>query len=259
MFRELLIYNVDEKKIRLGPKKDGGYVVLKKFSKSIDTLFSFGVENNVDFEIDFQKRFLPKKICLYDHTISSLPKKKNNFIFFKKGLASVKKKNFLTLNNIAQELDCNNNFLKLDIEFDEWDVFETVYERNLLKFNQIICEFHFFFLKYEDVDKQNILTPYFKKFSINNYKKINKILFYKYQNVLSKINKNFYIFHISANNSLPSIKVFGKKIPQLLEISFVRKDLIKNISLFKGILPVKNLDFPNKSYKDDIINFYPFK
>ena len=84
MFRELLIYNVDEKKIRLGPKKDGGYVVLKKFSKSIDTLFSFGVENNVDFEIDFQKRFLPKQICFYDHTISSLPKKKIILFFLKK-------------------------------------------------------------------------------------------------------------------------------------------------------------------------------
>ena len=52
----------------------------------------------------------------------------------------------------------------MDIEYDEWEVFEKISENTLQKFNQIICEFHFFFINQENVNFEN-LTPYFKSFS----------------------------------------------------------------------------------------------
>ena len=94
MFKNLKIYNLDYKKKRIGPKKDGGYILLDQVSNKTDYLYSFGVENNIDFEIDFYSRYRPKKIFLFDHTIKKLPKK-TKFKFIKKGLSSKKKKKIL--------------------------------------------------------------------------------------------------------------------------------------------------------------------
>ena len=166
-------------------------------------------------------------------------------------------KNFETLENITKNFD-DNNILKMDIEYDEWEVFENVNTNTLKKFKQIIVEFHLFFLDENDVDANNKLTPYFKQFSKDNYNKINKFLLKKYENVFKKLIMNFTLFHISANNSLPIKKIFKTKFPQLLELSLVRNDLVKKKKLFKGSLPIKDLDYPNKYYKDDLKNFYPF-
>lgn len=255
MFSELKMYNLNEKKIRLGSKSDGGYVVLKKYCKNIDFFYSFGVEDNIDFETSFEKIFSPKQIQLYDHTIKKYPTFSKKMNFFKKGLSNKPSKKFISLDQLI--FISNNNFLKMDIEYDEWEVFNDVKYDTLLRFQQIVCEFHFFFLDIDDIDQKKILTPYFREFTRNNYKKINKMLFHKYETVLKKINNYFYIFHLSANNSLPKKNIFGKSIPQLLEISFLRKDLVRNVKEFKGSLPIKGLDYPNKNYKPDIYNFYP--
>lgn len=256
MFKFLKLYDVGYKKIRVGPKKDGGYILLKEPSKNIKNLLSFGVEDNIDFEIDFNKKFKPRKISLFDHTVNKLPKK-TKFSFIKKGLSDKKNKKFETLKSISKNFD-NNNILKMDIEFDEWKIFENIEIETLIKFKQIICEFHLFFLEKKDVDSDKKLTPYFKNFSINNYEKINKMLLHRYETVFKKLNQYFTTYHLSANNSLPLKKLFGKKFPQLIEISFVRNDLINKKKLYEGKLPIKNLDFANKTYKRDLKKFYPF-
>tara|TARA_B110000503_G_scaffold131038_1_gene205090 strand:+ start:412 stop:741 length:330 start_codon:yes stop_codon:yes gene_type:complete len=108
------------------------------------------------------------------------------------------------------------------------------------------------------VNSQKNLTPYFESFSVNNYNKVNDLLKKRYEKVLKKIMEYFVPFHLSANNSLPLKKIFGKKIPQLLEISFLRKDLVKKTKPFLKKLPVKGLDFPNKPYRKELVSFYPF-
>ena len=259
MLNQIKLFDVNKRKIRCGPKRDGGYILLDEISRNTDTLFCFGVENNIDFELEFIKKFKPKQNILFDHTIDNLPKKKlKNMKFIKKGLSDIKSKKYVTLDEITKN-SFKNNILKMDIEYDEWKIFEKVSTKTLLKFKMIIVEFHFFFLDLKDVDAKNVLTPYFKNFSINNYKKINQMLIKKYQNVLEKLNQNFIPFHLSANNSLPLKKIKGKFIPQLLEFSYVRKDLISKPKISKKILPIKNLDYPNKPYKPDFKYFYPFK
>ena len=142
MFKFLKLYDVGYKKIRVGPKEDGGYVLLKEPSKNTKNLLSFGVEDNIDFEIDFNKKFKPNKISLFDHTVNKLPKK-TKFSFIKKGLSDKKNNKFETLKSISKNFD-NNNILKMDIEFDEWKIFENIEIETLIKFKQIICEFHLF-------------------------------------------------------------------------------------------------------------------
>tara|TARA_Y100000389_G_C17465264_1_gene524909 strand:+ start:4212 stop:4982 length:771 start_codon:yes stop_codon:yes gene_type:complete len=255
MFQYLKIYDLNQKKIRIGPKKDGGYILLDQISKNTDNLFSFGVEDNIDFEIDFYSKYKPKNIILYDHTVDKLPKK-TNFKFVKKGLSHKKTKKFISLDDLKIKQD-TNNILKMDIEYDEWSVFEKISLETLMKFKQIICEFHFFFLNPDNLDHEN-LSPYFTNFSKDNYKKINQLLRLRYEKVLKKLTNHFTIFHLSANNSLPLKKMFNFKFPQLIELSLVRNDMIKEKKFFKGKIPINNLDFPNKSYKQDLTNFYPF-
>lgn len=114
----------------------------------------------------------------------------------------------------------------MDIEYDEWEVFDEISVDVLSKFNQIICEFHFFFLDPLNLDNEK-LTPYFTKFSKNNYKKINYLLKQRYEKVLKKLTRHFTIFHLSANNSLPLKKLFNKKFPQLIELSLVNNRFVK--------------------------------
>ena len=185
MFNLFKIYDVGFSKVRVGPKKDGGYILLNEHSKNINNLLSFGVEDNIDFELDFSKKFKPSFTKLYDHTVKKLPKK-NKFIFKKIGLGVKNSKNFKTLENISKNFD-DNNILKMDIEYDEWSIFERVDMNTLRKFKQIVVEFHLFFLEERDVDSRNKLTPYFKEFSKNNYNKINKFLLCRYENVIKKL------------------------------------------------------------------------
>jgi hypothetical protein len=50
------------------------------------------------------------------------------------------------------------------------------------------------------------------------------------------------------------------KIPDVIEITYVRKDIIGNVFEYNKInLPIQNLDFPNHPQLPDIdLNFYPF-
>ena len=60
MFKFLKLYDVGYKKIRVGPKKDGGYILLKELNKCIKNLLSFGVEDNIDFASKTYKSDLKK-------------------------------------------------------------------------------------------------------------------------------------------------------------------------------------------------------
>ena len=60
MLNQIKFFDVNKKKVRCGPKSDGGYVLLNEISKNTNTLFSFGVENNIDFELEFIKKIQTK-------------------------------------------------------------------------------------------------------------------------------------------------------------------------------------------------------
>ena len=121
-----------------------------------------------------------------------------------------------------------------------------------------MVEFHFIFLNKSNLNK-DFYTKYFYGFYKDNFKLINKILINYCNNILSKLNKYFYIFHISANNSLPFF-YFNKKIkiPPLLELSLINKNNIHyKPTIYSKSLPKKGIDSPNKYYKNDLNNFYP--
>jgi len=253
MIKNIKIYDTEYTKKRFGLKKDGGYVILDEIFKKCDILYSYGISDDVSFELDFVKQNPEAQVRLFDHTIDSLPEKNKNFSFLKQGIATEKKNDLDTLENhlnLYGDINKPNKTLKIDIEWNEWDVFDKMPENTLTQFDQIICEFHFIPVIYKDTH-----TEYFTKFHKFVYKEINKILFAKYQNVLDKITKHYYIYHLHINNSLKLNKIDEQDFPPLVEMSFVNKKIINKPCIIKPEYPIKDLDYPNKYYREDILNF----
>jgi len=247
------IYDTEYTKKRLGPNKDGGYIVLDEICKKCEVLYVYGVGDDISFELDFLLLNPNAKIRLFDHTIEKPPANHESFAFLKEGICFLKKPQLNTLENHLKfygDLDRPKKSLKIDVEWNEWDVFEQMPDYILSQFDQIFCEFHFIPVVYDGSHSQ-----YFTEFNKFVYSKINALLFEKYQNVLEKISKYYYIFHIHINNSLPLGVIDLETFPQLLEISFVNKSLIRTPTLIKPQFPIQNLDFPNKYYKKDIVDF----
>ena len=224
---------VGHKKIRIGKKADGGYILLDDL-KNIKIAYSFGISH----EISFDKELADKKIdvYMYDHTIKSLPFENSRFHWKKIGLSGIisNKTNLKTLPELLKEnghFKENDIILKIDIESHEWEVFQNLPTNILNQFKYIVGEFH--------ISKQ-------KKFN--------------YYNILEKLELTHQIFHLHCNNCGKIIELDGYKICNLLEISLIKKSGY-NFYKDNNKLPIDGLDYKNCKYKreiSDILNFYNY-
>jgi hypothetical protein len=195
------------KLIRFGSKFDGGYALAKPNKRNI--LISGGISNNSDFETS---------ICgqisygyLFDHTIKVLNLSIKNYVFYRKKIVITKSDQYgVNLNDFISQVESKSVILKLDIEGDEWNVLSQLSTNNLLKCEQIVVEFH------------NLLDIYdTKKFDL-------------YVKVLTKIRENHKVININVNNYGASSMLFGEKISDVYEISFLRHDLYAKIPKVKS-------------------------
>ena len=257
-FKKLRIFSTNHTLKRFGNDSDGGYVAPKEVVNSLDYLISIGVEDNISFELDLMSINKDLQTVLVDGTIENFtPPDKVRLI--NKNLALKNDDDNITLEEILTDIDSENIALQIDIEFDEWNIFDNLSEEILKKFKLTIIELHFVFIDNEIHLKSQNLTPYFNKFYSNTYKKINRMLLEKYDNVLAKFLIDFSIVHLHANNSLKLINYEGTNIPPLLEVTLLNNSEIKKSDLYSGELPIDNLDLPNKKDRDDLFNFYPFR
>jgi hypothetical protein len=185
---------------------------------------SFGISR----EISFDKGLADKNIdvFMYDHTINKLPFENSKFHWKKIGLTGRNiNGNMKTLPDLIEENGHSkekNMILKLDIESNEWDVFQYLPIKNLRQFKYIVAEFHF-----SDSSKVD------------------------YYNILKKLQETHQIFHIHCNNCGRIIKLNRYSICSLLEISFIQKEGYEFID-DNNIYPIQNLDYKNCKKKEDI-------
>lgn len=238
------VYDCNMTKVRLGNKVDGGYVVLKELCERTKQINTFGVGEDVSFELDFINNFrVVEEVNLFDPFIDKLPIHHNKFYFYKSSLVQDA--------DLLFKDDC---MFKMDIEWDEWSTLFMKGETFLHKCYQLVIEFHIL-----HVEPRADLTSYFTQVYQRLMDYVNGRLFRIYRQILEGINKQFYLFHIHANNSLPMITLEGYKIPPLLELSFVRKDLVRRVKMVKTTFPIEGLDLPNKIDRPDIINYFPIR
>ena len=229
-------------KVRVGNQCDGGYVLLDEINRRhTDFCYSFGVGDDVGFELDFANKYPGTRFRMFDPTIDRLPEEHKDFVFDKTALGE---------NNLI--FIHGKTLLKIDVEWAEWDVLSKVPMSYLLNCSQILIEFHLV-----HAEQQPGLSPYFNSFYKQCFDRINNKLFFSYIRVINKLCEFFHIFHIHANNSLPKKRMGDCWMPPLLELSFVRKDLIESTRMTESNFPVPGLDFANKTDRDDITNVYP--
>lgn len=260
-----------KEKIRIGNKHDGGYVVYEKLLDKTDVLISYGIGWDTAFEEHFH-RLTGKKVLMFDPTMfrgrflpnfrylmgsvapfkfkrsaSYLSKiilwwyKRNwrsrqELYFINEGIAPEQKPHYNTLANHIERygLTDKNILLKIDIEGDEFDVFENEMIFSALKnINQIIIEWH-------DL----------------------KTRLHELRTILSRFKNEFEIVHVHGNNWGDSFTVPAssydemKKIylPDVLEMTLVRRENIHSADLLKEQekYPVSGLDWPNNPRKPDM-------
>ena len=219
-----------EKKIRLGEKKDGGYVMADVNNK-YDCYISAGVSTEESFTKDFINKYnIDLFNCFaFDGTIDKYPHHyTKNISFIKKNINSFNDDNNTNLYSLLDKY--NNIFLKMDIEGGEYPWLLSLNDSQLNKFKQIVIEVHNLNDKNESLNDK-----------INCFK---------------KLTNNHYLIHVHANNHGNCIN----NIPDVLELTYIHKSLhVSNPGLNKTKLPIDNLDFPNNLDIDDInLSFYPF-
>lgn len=242
LINELTITDIGMPLSRVGNINDGGYVVIPELLRSASCLYSYGIGNDIGFELGFREKNQLADIFCIDPTIDSLPPNSAGLIF--------KKEDFCLYKHPIM----NNSILKIDVEGNEFlGIKENYYDSELMLFQQLIIEFHFWNVPATRDD----LSPYFNHVYNDFYNGINHKLFFTYYNTLRRLNKFFYIYHIHPNNSLRPIEVMGHKLPPLLEVSFVRKDLVEVAGEKSPIIIGHSFDAPNKTDRDDITGWYP--
>jgi hypothetical protein len=215
LLEQLKPYSLPYKMVRVGnPLRDGGYGLYEKFTLESDAVYSFGVGQLPEqVEFDRQMASLGKKVYMYDYSVDGPPINHENFVFHKEFVSSKNAYNFLKENNDLNKTDLLG---QIDIEGAEYEMFLNVDDDFYNHFSQLCVEFH------------DLSNPTLEK--INCFK---------------LLNEKYYLYHIHANNHTDIFDETGQ-LPYALEISFLRKDKVKNITpyLDKNPRPILGIDRP---------------
>ena len=203
--------------------------LVNKF-KQIDKVVSLGVGRNIDIELYFAN--LGKEILLFDGTIMSLPRSHNKFEFFNSNVygtipTTPNSSNFILVNDIfsshlqSSAKDFDKEFLKseilffIDIEGSEYDLIMNLERSNLEVCQQITIEFH-------DI---------FKQITQNNV-----VIF----DALTKLRETHELISVHGNNYGASFQVNGMDYPDVLETTWLRKDLTTFVKGKNNFNPILN-------------------
>lgn len=219
------VVSADIQKVRVGREQDGGYVMIKPYSRE-KIAYSIGIEKDVSW--DFMMAEAGYQIFQYDHTIRKLPMKNKAFHWKKLGLTggveTERLKHLQTIINDNGHSGLQGMVLKADIEGYEWDMINNTHKDILAQFDQITLEIH-------DL--------------------LNKEAFDKHLAALRKLSETFAVIHIHPNNVSPIYFCGDLLLGNTLEITYVKKDAYK-LEVSKCSLPTL-LDNPNVGVADNML------
>lgn len=217
LIKKLTPKNVHSNKFRLGPNRDGGYIINDLIVQYTKKLITFGYGNSEGFEVEWYEKY-NTPIDIYDGTcdcdyictkfVSDMGSKINYFkqnVGYEQGNVSVKD----ILHNQT------NVLLKVDIEGSEYTALRDVDFSNV---TGVLLEVH---------------ALHHEPYQVRLVELMNEEL------------SQFELFHIHANNHGGSFRVGTSIIPTTYELSLVNKQLVTNISDDASIYPISDLDFAN--------------
>lgn len=217
------------KLIRIGGEGDGGYLHPDNL-EDISYCFSPGVSRVADFEKELSDRYDIKSF-MADASVEQPPIDDENFEFIQRFLGSQTKDEFITLSDWMQETvgrTRDGMLLQMDIEGGEFDVLMHEDADTLAAFSTMIIEFH-------------------------NLQKFSQCEFFEtFKTVFSKIYENFSICHVHPNNCCGIAKVHDIPVPRVIEVTFIRNDLVARCSDESEIRLPHPLDRKNVARRPDI-------
>lgn len=168
--------------IRLGSANDGGYLVDYQDVLKSKKLLSFGIGDNIDFEMDFVS-ITDCQVLAYDDVLSV------DFDFFESDKRSAQRKR-VTAGTVSEALDdCYCAFLKCDIEGGEYEILDELIGLSS-NFAGMVIEFH----------------------DINDYKYFNALTSF-----IAKVGHRLIHTHVNNNSYIESPMGYT---PSVIELTF---------------------------------------
>lgn len=190
--------------IRIGPSGDGGYLVPDDL-QSIDICFSAGVALNWGFEKElYEKAGIAS--CMFDASVNRPKDLPEVHTFVKKYVGSLSHNDYLSVSDVfSLYLSKYNEILaQIDIEGSEYELFNSISDRDLLKFRIIVCEFH-------ELDRW-IQENFYRE---------------KIMKIIDRLLTDFDLIHYHPNSGGGHFLYKGMRLPKTLELTFHRKNVSK--------------------------------
>jgi len=228
----LNISPTEQELIRIGPVKDGGYLIPDDLA-GIVNCFSPGVSDCSGFELDLAERGMT--VFMADRSVDGPADEHPKFRFVKKFLASYDSPSdgLITLDSwYRQELgpvtgNSPDAILQMDIEGAEYEVLHSLSDELLNKFRIIVVEFH---RLHQLLDRFSfgLMSPAFRK-----------------------LLRTHAVVHIHPNNVGGVINCAGVSMPMTMEFTLLRRDRLRP-SQRRSAFP-NPLDHKNAVDRPDIV------
>ena len=223
-----IILGVDELK-RYGSVADGGYVVPVNAINNSKFLISGGIETNNEFEIELAN--LGILGIQVDNSIDSPPKDHKNLSFKRATLGG---KDGILIDDLLKSFDSTTQgVLKLDIEGSEYETLSEV--ESFQRFTTIILELH------------------------NLHKIVDDNFWDIFKSILDKFTQNHSVVFLAPNNCCGFSIIGGVPIPNVVEVTWARNDLIggEKFSKIAALHPEQmKTNYENRAQLD-ISNIFP--
>jgi len=199
---------IESNLVRVGPQNDGGYFLPKDFN-GVSYAFSPGSNGAWGFEKDLGDNYGIHSFII-DKEIKA-PQGLTKFQSFRPGLLGpYNSSEYITLETWIESTPAkfdNELILQMDIEGAEFSCLLTTPDYVLNKFRIIVVEFHNlnWLLNY----------PYFKNCV---------------GPTLEKLLIHFSVVSVHPNNSASKFKFLDFELPQVIEVTFHRKDRVRNVT-----------------------------
>lgn len=216
--------------IRIGGEGDGGYL-LPNVLGDVKYCFSPGVGDLAKFEEELARTYGIKSF-MADASVAAIPIANENFEFIPKFLAHKTEGKFITLSDWVQMSigeSTEPKILQMDIEGGEFPVLMCEPRKLLGSFSILAIEFH---------GLERLNDPRFLKLLTA---------------IFDKIYLDFSICHVHPNNCCGIVLVDGEAVPRVMEVTFVRNDLLEKCKSEKPVSLPNPLDRKNVPSSPDII------
>jgi len=222
------ILEVDKLK-RYGSVADGGYVIPVNAVDKSKFLISGGISTNNEFEIELANLGIVG--IQVDNSIKTPPKDHNNLTFKRATLGG---KDGLSIDDLLKSFDSTSQgVLKLDIEGSEYETLSKV--ETFSQFTTIIIELH------------------------NLHKIVDDQFWEVFKSILDKFSKSHSVVFLTPNNCCGFSIIGGVPIPNVLEVTWARNDLVsgKKFTKIESLHPEKMPKNYEYRAQLDISNIFP--